>query len=164
MRLKKFNEMFDSDDIKSQNEIGFLTGDIKKELSRSSRGSETIENVISKLVSFQFPFFDAFEDDIEFDTFDKSVSQDQENCWIFTTENEIATLSFGLKVNELNNYDVFFLIEDDEEHGYEYKGLDYSSLVNTIEEEYIPFLVNYEFGDLVSYKSEASISNSPSDN
>jgi hypothetical protein len=163
MKIKKYNELFDSEDVKSNHEIKFLQGrtdDILRDMSKVINTSdETIYYLIQKLIKFKFPFLSAFfdhiKDGIEFKTFEVGITK-MDDEWIFTTKsNDSNVVSFGITIHQKNNYDVFIAYGDiDDLDGYEYKSMDIDSLSEVIDEIYIPQLEKYGYTELLEYKSE----------
>jgi len=176
MKIKRFFELFDTEDIKSTHEIDYLSGNFSnlgKTLDYNFK-DEGIAKFIHKLSSYHYPFFTAFEQtvkdekDLVIDGVRIYVSHDDEEdgYWAFVATNDRITVGFGIKINQVNNYDVFIYF-DDEEHleveeknpGVEYEGLTYSELIPIIKEIYIPFLIDAGFEKLIEYNTDKSINN-----
>lgn len=153
MRIKKFNELFDSDDIKSQHEVEFLQGkNILKDINIPiDFKNESISYLLHKLAKFDFPFLSIFFDNPDgvFRNYETSIMSMDDGYWMFSikSDDEI-TVSIGIKVNKTSDYDVFVYSSDDD--GMEYKDLDYKELCDVIKDVYIPMLINNDF-DILNY-------------
>jgi hypothetical protein len=163
MRIKKFNELFDTEELKSNFEIKYLQGkteDILADMSKViNTEDETIYYLMQKLIKFKFPFFSAFfdhiKDGIEFETFELGITQ-MDGEWIFTVKSDNTNVvSLGIIINAKNDYNVFIAYGDvDDLKGYEYKSLDIEDFSKVIDEVYIPTLMDYNYSEFVDYNSE----------
>lgn len=163
MRIKKFNELFDTEELKSNHEIKYLQGrtnDILSDMSKVINSEdETIYYLMQKLIKFKFPFFSAFFDHIkegiEFDTFEVGVTQ-MDGEWIFTVKSDDTNVvSIGIVINQKNNYNIFIAYGDLEDlNGYEYVSINTDDLIEVIEEVYTPLLVDYGYNEFLEYNSE----------
>lgn len=158
--IKKFFELFDTEDLKAENEIDYISGNFK-DLGKnidSNFKNETIVKFLSKLSNYHFPFFDVFLDPIpRFPGFEIYTSFD-EGYHILGIESEDYRVVFGVKIDQVNKYDVFVYLHnedfpDDEEKspGYEYDSLTIDKLVEVISNEYIPYLMEAGFDSIINY-------------
>lgn len=165
MRVKKFNELFDSEDIKSHHEIDYLSGKVDKILKNISYPinfkNDSISYLISKISRYNFPFFDVFfshPDGYNFKDFSSRISYlEEDDTWFFVTEKEDGVIiSLGIKINKTNNYEAIIYAEgtDEDPIGYEYTGLSYNGLMEVIKEMYIPILIDNEMSEILDYNSQ----------
>jgi len=162
MKIKRFLELFDTEDLKSEHEIDYLTGrfqNIANDVDVDFK-NETIGRLIYKISSYHFPFFDAFIDhlheELEFETFEIKTTYDPESkYWIFTTQSD-TTISLGIKVDSVNEHDIFLLIDED---GTQYKDLEFSELIEFIRNFYIPMLIENDFVELLNYNDKNIVHN-----
>lgn len=173
MKIKRFFELFDTDDMKSQHEIDYLSGNFKnlgsQKVERDFK-NEDIGRFIRKMVDWNFPFFKAFEDavqedsaQLDLDGFSVYISRGDDDYWSFVAHSKEYTTVFGLKVNKVNNYDIYIYLDkadamDDENQspGFEMNGLDYRGVIEKINGIFIPFIKQAGFEKLLNYNSEAA--------
>lgn len=169
-RIKKFNELFDDEELKAAHEIDYLSGNFKKFNIDANFKDENMAKFIAKLSTIHYPMFTAFDDANRepngmlnigkaevFCDYDES-----ENTWVLVARSEVHSVVFGIKINSLNNYDLFLYFDtegtdpDDEvsNPGFEYEGIDYKRILELIEGVYIPFLKEAGFTELINYKSD----------
>lgn len=170
MRIKKVFELFDTDDLKSENEIAYLTGNFKDLINNVTRmvkkGEEKIGWLVSKIASYHFPFMGAFIDNIKapinFNNFKIRSCEDETNgYYVFIIQSDESLVALGVRINSMNDYDVYVVSYDgdDDGEGMEYKNLDYSELLNIVQEVYIPVILGNDFGDILEYQKELSVNN-----
>ena len=172
--LKKFFELFDTDDLRDQNEIDFLRGKFKNTGSKIDINfeKESIGKLVSKLSRYHYPFFSAFEGQDgrlpEFDGFEIYVNYiEEEDFYVMVAESEDFSVAFGVKTSKVNSYDVFIYFQDkknpddaSKNPGAEYENLTYDQLVPIIKEVYIQFLMFAGFEELIGYNiDDLSINN-----
>jgi hypothetical protein len=175
-RIKKFNELFDTGELRDnpEHELSKITGDPSYILDTSipmmTFKDDTITNVISKISYLKFPFFRAFLDatdqedgKLEFDGFSIGMKWDGENkshnLLVFSETN---LLTISLKIKNLNNYDVFIAsdeLENEENFkSLEVEGVDMNQLVDIIHDAYLPELEELDFSELTYYNYEDYLS------
>ncbi len=171
MRIKRFFELFDTTDIKAENEIDYLSGNFKdlgKKIDYDFQ-KETIGNFLTKISDYHFPFFRAFikaskesDGDIEIDNFFVYTSTDEDEFYIFCVESENYRVTFGIKINKTNDYDVYIYLDDfsflddtSKNPGVDLNGITYTELVNYIKRFYIPFIKKGGFDKFLDYNIEA---------
>lgn len=164
MRIKRFFEIFDTEDIKSRHEIDWLSGklsNIGKNVDHNFK-DETIGRFITKISQYNYPFFMQFdkadrEGQLDFGDFKIYTNYDEEDKhWAFVAASDKYMVVLGIKINSVNNYDIYIYFDDvespdDEEKspGSEYQGITYAELITLIKEMYIPFLIDAGFEDLL---------------
>jgi hypothetical protein len=171
--LKKFNEMFDTEDIKSRHEIDFLSGRLKnigKNVDQNFKDEEAI-HFTTKLSMYNFPFFKAFitsgeEEGLGFDGFSVHTSDDIHYNAVYLVTSDKYTVAMCLKINKVDNYNVFIYLDDrddlrntEKNPGVNFDGLTYNQLCDKIKEFFIPFIKQAGFGDLLKYNEEENINN-----
>jgi len=166
MRIKKFNELFDSEEIKSSHELDILQGkDILKDVINLPINftNEGISGLISKITKFNYPFIGVFlekPDGMKFSNCETRLAQSQdEDFWVFITEAGDSVVTLGIRINKTNDYDVFIYSEDGtegSEDGLHYDHTSYSQLMEIIKDAYIPMLISYDFGDILTYGEDTS--------
>lgn len=164
MRIKKFNELFDSEELKSHHELDILQGkNILKDINMPiDFKNESIAYLMHKLAKFNFPFLGIFFDNpdgIKFKNCETGVADLGDGFWMFGVESGKRVVSIGLRVNQTNDYDIFVYTEDGTEEGeggLEYDNLTYKEIVEIIKDEYIPMLINNDFGDILRYGEDTS--------
>lgn len=171
MRIKRFFELFDTSDIKDQNEIDYLSGnfkDIGKKIDYDFQ-METIGNFLVKISDYHFPFFRAFikaskegDGDLDIDNFFIYTNTTDDKFYTFCAESENYRVTFGIKINKTNNYDVFIYLDDfsspddpSKNPGVDFTGITYTDLVSNIKRFYIPCLKKGGFSKLLDYNIEA---------
>ena len=172
MRIKKFLEMFDTEDLKSRHEIAYLSGNLRNVGSKIEYDfkNERIGEFIQKISTYHYPFFIAFDEanaseegEVDFEDFKVYTNyNEEEGYWNFITAGERYLVTFGIKINKINDYDLYIYFDDsqnpnsiDEEgSGADFDGLTYDELIGEVKEIYIPFLEKGGFGKLVKYSSD----------
>lgn len=163
MRIKKFNELFDTDELKSQHEIDFLQGkDILQDINIPiDFKNEPMSYLMHKLAKFNFPFLGIFFENPEgykFKDCEISISDMEDGFWIFVIKSGKKIVSIGLKINKTSDYNIFIYTENgtkESENGVEFNNLNYREIVNIIKNEYIPILAN-NFDDILTYGGDTS--------
>ena len=125
MKLKKFNEFFDSEELRDnpENELMKLTGDMSYNFGKKidyDFKTENIANFITKISDVHYPFMRAFSDatmedggEIKFNNFSVFTRYDEEEGYYnFTAKSDDYFLVLGLKINSMNDYDVYVYIDD----------------------------------------------------
>lgn len=59
MKIRKFNEMFDTEELKSAHEIPMLQGSLFKGMKINDPSNESLKDLIGK-VAYKFPFLNKF--------------------------------------------------------------------------------------------------------
>lgn len=163
MRIKRFFEMFDTEDIKSRHEIDWLSGNLAnvgKKIEHDFKG-ETIGKFITKISQYHYPFFMTFNQadesgkPMDFGDFKIYVNFD-DGYWSFIAASDKYMVVFGIKINGVNNYDVYIYFDDIESPdddaknpGAEENGLDYTQVIALLKEVYVPFLIDAGFEKLL---------------
>jgi hypothetical protein len=173
MKIKRFLELFDTDDIKSRHEIEYLSGNFKnlgrQKVERDFQ-HEDIGNLIRKMIDWNYPFFKAFEDavkedsaEINFNEFSAYISKGDDEYWSFVIHSKEYTTVIGIKVNKVNNYDIYIYLDkfdamDDESlsPGFEMDGISYNELIEKINSIFIPFIKEAGFEKILDYNKEGS--------
>lgn len=177
MRIKRLFELFDDEDLKSRNEIDYLSGNLRN-VGRTVDigGSDDFENMarlVSKITSVHFPFFQAFQDEVESnqdlsfgDFFIRTVYEEEDGYWLLTTRSNDLVVALGIRINKLNNYDIYLYTVDynhpedtEKNYGFEKNSIDYNELVRIIKDYYIPFLKEANFDKLLDYNKGTGINN-----
>jgi len=166
MKYLKLFELFDTEDLKDQNEIDFISGkfkDVGKHIDVDFK-KETIGKLIQKIGGYHFPFFEAFLSNPypKFDGFEIYASYDEEEgYWALVVKSETHSVAFGVKPDNVDSYDIFIYHDDvsdpeDEKKspGIEYDGLTFDKLITTIKGVYIPFLIDSGFESLIDYNAD----------
>jgi len=175
MKLRKFNEFFDSEELRDlpEHELMKLTGDTSYSFGNKidyDFKTENIGNFITKMSDVHFPFMRAFSDasvsdsgEISFDNFKVYTKYDEdEEYYNFITESKTHLLILGVKINDMNNYDVYVYVDDvknkEEIETFEEQGVTYMDIVDIITDIYLPKakelglekIVSYNFDDFIS--------------
>lgn len=178
MRIKKFFELFDTEELKSEHEIDYLTGKLNN-LAKTSDTlkikEETIGKFIAKTSSFHFPFFDQFlksinskDNYLKFDNCKIKLVLTEDQYWTFVTESIDGSeaVALGLKINKINDYDAFIITDQDsngkeygDAEGIEYTNLSYDELIRVIKNVYIPALIEFNFEDLIESSPQVDRNN-----
>lgn len=169
-KIKKFNELFDDEDLKASHEIDYISGKFKKFKIDTDFKGESMMKFIAKLANIHYPMFTAFDDankqeDGILDVGKAEVFCDYDEAddtWALVARSEVHSVVFGIKIHAVNNYDLFLYFDtqgtepDDEvsNPGFEYEGIDYKRILELIEGVYIPFLKEAGFTELINYKSD----------
>ena len=182
MRIKRFIEysslkekkLFDDEELKSRNEIDYLSGKLSNIGKRVDIGeSENMAKLVTKISTVHYPFFQAFLDEVESekdlsfgDFFIRTVPDEKDGYWILTTRSNDSVVALGIRINKLNNYDMYIYMGDynnpedkDKNYGFEKNGIDYNELIRLIKEYYIPFLQEANFDELLDYNKGTGINN-----
>lgn len=175
MKLKKFNEFFDSEELRDlpEHELIKLTGDTSHSFGKKidyDFKTENIGNFITKISDIHFPFMRAFSDatmsdtgDIKFNNFKVYTKYDEdEDYYNFMVESKTHLLILGIKINDMNDYDIYIYVDDinnkEELEAFEELGVTYMDIISIITEIYLPQikelglqeLVTYNFGDFIA--------------
>jgi hypothetical protein len=166
MKYIKLFELFDTEDLKYQNEIDFLSGkfnNIGKKIDIDFKG-ETIGKLIKKIGGYHFPFFEAFIANPypKFNGFEiYSDYNKEEGYWSLVTKSDNYDVVFGIRPNSVNSYDLFIYFNDNEapddeelSPGVEYDGLTFDELIPIIKNIYIPFLIESGFESIIDYNAD----------
>ena len=158
--LKSIKELFDSEELKSKNEIEYLTGDILNNYKSIDIKNDSISRLLYKIFRYNVPFIEAFVDKVEkgneLETIDINIvipSGDLSDYFVLRSSQDEKSVALGIKINGVGNYDVFLLWEtkDDDTEAIEYKGLDYTELIDVIKSEYTEKLQKLGFSELLNY-------------
>lgn len=177
MKLKKFNEFFDSEELRDnpENELMKLTGDMSYSFGKKidyDFKTENIGNFITKISDTHFAFMRAFSDatmeeggEIKFNNFSVFTRYDEEEGYYnFTAKSDDYFLVLGLKINSMNDYDVYVYVDDikDEEslETFEEEGVTYMDVVHIITDIYLPQAKKVGFEELLKYNIEDIITKS----
>lgn len=175
MKLKKFNEFFDSEELRDdpENELMKLTGDMSYNFGKKidyDFKTENIANFITKMSDIHFPFMRAFSDatisdsgEISFGNFKLYTKYDEdEKYYNFIVESKTHLLILGVKINDMNDYDVYVYIDDvrnkEEIETFEENGVTYMDIVDIITDIYLPKAKELGLEKIVSYNFEDFIS------
>ena len=170
-KLKKFNELFDTDDLKSRSEIDYLSGNLShlgKKLDHNFKDEGMID-LLHKISNYHYPFFELFEElylnggSIKFDEFEAYISHGEEtndHCVLVAKSPEFI-VALGLKINSVNNYDAFIYFDDvefpddeDKNPGSDFEGLSFTELMAEIKEVYINFIKDAGFDELLEISKD----------
>ena len=175
MKLKKFNEFFDSEELrdKPEHELMKMTGDMSYNFGKKidyDFKTENIGNFITKISDTHFAFMRAFSDatmeeggEIKFNNFKVYTKYDEdEDYYNFIVESKTHLVVLGIKINSMNNYDAYVYVDDisnkEEIETFEELGVTYMDVISIINEVYLPQikelglqeLINYNFQDFIS--------------
>lgn len=169
MKIKKFNELFDSEEIKDlvfstdpSAEIDYLSKNYSKYTKVDyTPDKKTIENLLLKIVNYRYPFMSVFlqadrepNGIIETEDFNIMIRYDEEHnyhAFILADENYMIILS--IRVND-TNYDAMLAIYDvetQEVENFEENNITFEDVVNIIENEYISTIKEYGFEEVLGY-------------
>jgi hypothetical protein len=166
--IKKFNELFDTEDLKNRHEIPFLTGELQKSLTKIDNNfrDDNIENLTSKL-QYKFPFFSAYIEaansnsgEKKFSNFKALMKNDDKNgYYYYVASNDYEFVTIGVKIISNNLYDVVAAHEDgDYERHMDEKGLSFDELCEVVRQVFIESLMGAGFTDLISYNYQNVLS------
>lgn len=178
MRIKRFFELFDTEELKSEHEIDYLTGKLSN-LAKTSDAlkikEETIGKFIAKTSSFHFTFFDQFlksinskDDYLKFNNCKIKLVLTEDQYWAFVTESLDGSeaVAIGIRINKMDDYDAFIITDQNsngkeygDAEGIEYNGLTYSELISVIKNVYIPSLIEFNFEDLIESSPQVDRNN-----
>jgi len=175
MKIKKFNELFDTEELRDspENELIKLTGDSSYSFGKKidyDFKTENIGNFITKISDVHYPFMRAFSDatisdtgDIKFGNFKVYTKYDEDGKYYnLISESKTHLLILGIKINAMNNYDIYVYVDDisnkEELETFEEQGVTYMDVISIIDEIYLPKakelglqeLINYNFGDFIA--------------
>lgn len=159
--LKKINELFDSEELKSSHEIEYLYGELLQNMKPIDIKNDSIPKLLTKISRFNVPFISAFIDYVEqgisLDSIDTEIafSEDEEFKGYFFLKSERGSdvVSFGIKIGQ-NGYDaILFWDKNDQVDALEYKDLSYIQLIRIIKNEYTFKLKEFKFDELLNYGS-----------
>jgi len=103
-RLKRFNELFDTEDLKMQNEIDYLTGAIdKKELSRNIMSDKSAQSIYN-LLEYKFPFFKECTNDNN--PYTGLMADEKQSYYVFYFKNETWFIGLAVKPTGNHLYDI----------------------------------------------------------
>lgn len=159
--IKKFNELFDTEDLKNRHEIPFLTGELQKSLKKIDNDfkDDTIENLTSKL-QYKFPFFSAYIEAADSETGEKNFGNfkvfmkhnDKSDYYYYIASNDNEFVMIGVKIISNNLYDVVAAHEDGSyERHLDEEGLSFDELCELIRQVFIESLMGAGFNDLIAY-------------
>lgn len=162
MRIKRFNELFDTEDLKSEHEVDYLKGDINKIIGSMKPidfENDNIVRLIDRIIR-EVPFFAAFKDEVSGYGYIADIRQIEElNSYTFNVVSEkdsSLSASLLIKINSMNSYDAYVVA--DEANGHD--GLDYSELIQFINTDYKKILVELGLDDIMDYNnSDGTINN-----
>lgn len=152
MKIKMFNELFDTEEIKSLHDINYLSGNMNKIISNMKPidfNNDDIYRLIDRIIR-EVPYFAIFKDEVSGYGFSASIGYIEDiDFYILSLTKSETSLSFIVKINSINNYDAY--IVDDDEYGYE--NLNFRELVDFINEDYKKILIELGFDDVLEYNS-----------
>lgn len=158
MKIKRFNELFDTEDLRNAHEVNYLKGDINKiigDMEPIDFNSDNIVRLIDR-ISREIPFFVAFKDEVSGYGFSTDMGFLEEiDSYIFNVMSEkdySIVVSLLIKINSINNYDAYVIDEEKDDYGY--NGLNYRQLVDFINDDYRKILIELGFNDLLEYNNE----------
>ena len=167
MRIKKFNELFDTDDLKAQHENDYLRGqmtNIIRNMTSIDLKNDDISRLLHRIIREE-PFFAAFEDEVTGYGFDSDLYYNEEyDFYLLNVSSDISSedataVSLGIKINSINNYNVFVYVDEDSED-YGYDNLTFQQLIQFINTDYKKILIELGLGDLLEYNnSDGTINN-----
>ncbi len=164
--LKKFFELFDTEDLKAEHEIDYLSGNFKKMPIVNNFKDESIVRFVSKLSLIKYKFFDVFHEAgdsdsvIKFNNFEAYITPGDDGYWIMVTTSKDFTIGFGVRIDKVNQYDIFINFDDennldneDKNYSIEKENITFDEVKKLIEDVYIPFLKEAGHDELLSYDS-----------
>lgn len=158
MRIKKFNELFDTEDLKSKNEIGYLKGDLAKDLVKNVKPfrSELFTRINERIIA-KYPFFEYCFDHNRDTT--KFGCKNKDNIYHYYFKDDKYYLQLSIVVHQHNDYDLIILIKDLKSDKVvffdDYIQLDDYGVLETIRYSFIDKLVKYDFGELIKRSKSA---------
>ena len=175
MKLKKFNELFDTEELRDspENELMKLTGDTSHSFGKKidyDFKTENIGNFITKISDVHYPFMRAFSDasvsdsgEIKFNNFKVYTKYDEdEDYYNFISESKTHLLILGIKINSMNNYDAYVYVDDisnkEEIETFEEQGVTYMDVIDIINQIYLPKVKELGLQELIKYNYEDFIS------
>lgn len=163
MRIKKFLEFFDTEDLRNQHEIQYLSGTIKDMAKKVDHDfkTETLENFLQK-ISYQFPFMGAFIESStnnvgykKFTGFKTYINKDnKDSFWNFVVTDEDVFVVLGVKFNSVDNYDTYVLVEhsdSDDQEIFEKNNISTDQLNVVITYYFIEKLSQFNFDELINF-------------
>lgn len=161
--LRKFNELFDTEEIKNALEIPNLKGELDpKELANSGSlikfdeiGDETIERLFYKLAS-RFPLFNICNtgDDPDYGVI---IDDFDNNHILFRNESHLIIFSISIDNRATNRYDVVITFDgfDDNDRPYaEHRNIDINQVFEVIKNDLIPALKKGGFNNVLEYENQ----------
>jgi hypothetical protein len=175
MKLKKFNELFDTKELRDQpeHELIKLTGDTSHSFGDKidyDFKTENIGNFITKISDVHYPFMMAFSDatnkeggEIKFGNFKLYTKYDEdEDYYNFIVESKTHLVVLGIKINSMNNSDAYVYVDDisdkEEIETFEELGVTYMDVISIINEVYLPQIKELGLQELIKYNFEDFIS------
>lgn len=152
--ILKFNEMFDTEELKSEHEIDYLSGNLKISNDISNPNNISEKNIIAKLAT-AFPYIGNHE---------VTNNPKYPRCIFFHERNDVWYTSFSLEVVTSNNFNMFILYKkvetdkslpitrtldeyDDKIHGREFNRLSFRDVTKIMDGIYLPILKDCKFVD-----------------
>jgi len=158
MRIKRFNELFDSEEIKSQNEIPMMQGNlIKGKINYASK--EEVKDLIEKVL-YSFPFLYKFGEYIDDKKYKDIVFFHQKN------DSWYVSIAFGLQPDNKYGMGIFYKHLDAEEGNIkqtlsfsgkefcyfkEWSKLSFPEMVKIVNENFTPLLSRLGFTEQLSH-------------
>lgn len=162
--LKKFFELFDTEDLKAENEIDYLSGNFDKMSINNNFKDESIIRFVGKLALIKYKFFGAFNESglnnkpVKFKNFEAYITSGEDNYWVMFTQSEKFTVGFGVRIDKVNQYDIFVHLDDElnpdvesKNHFIEKQGISFNEVKKMIDNVYIPFIKEAGHEELLSY-------------
>lgn len=169
MRIKRFNELYDSEEIKDlvfstdpSAEIDYLTKNYSKYTKVDyTPDKKTIENLLLKIVNYRYPFMSVFlqadrepNGIIETEDFNIMVRYDDEHkyhAFILADDRHMIILSIRVNKEDYDAMLAVYDIETEEVENFEENNLTFDDIVSIIENEYISTIKEYGFEDVLGY-------------
>lgn len=165
MRIKKFNEMFDTEELKSQHEIAMIQGGLLKGVKFKKLSSdETIYDLIAKMI-YKFPFLSKFNE---------WENEKYEDTIFFYTRNDYWYISLSLSIEDKDTYGVGILYKyidsipnapvkhtlafsgKDNQYFTEWNNNTFDDVVRLVDIVFIPLLNRLGFKEEISYYKSVS--------
>lgn len=173
--IKKFNELFDSEETKDlvfssdpKAEIDYLSKNLGKYTKVDyDPNKNTIESMISKVLykfSFMSVFLDADKTEngyIEFGDFDVLIRFDEESKYhAFIIADSRYMLILSIRINK-NNYDLILSLYDselpNEIQNFQENDITFDDVLNIIGDEYISTITDLGFEKILGYNSNLNL-------
>jgi hypothetical protein len=173
-KIKKFNELFDDERLKSELEIDYLKGTLPNDIVSGkwqywSKDSEHIEVVIEKLISnglYQMLLFILKPElGVEINSWEVKESElgpqaDKKNLsgefHMFGLKKGEKDLMLGIKICSSDKFDVLIVFENGEDFNYSKvrRRITFNMLVTHIKNHWLEFLSEFKMPELFEYGKE----------
>jgi len=163
-KIKKFLEFFDTEDLRNQHEIQYLSGkvgDMARNIDHNFK-DETLHNFLQK-ISYKFPFMSAFIESCtngigvkQFNGFRTYINKDdKEGFFNFVVTDDKVFVVLGVKFNSINNYDSHVLVDyvdSDDQEIFEKNNISTDELNVVIAYYFIEKLNQFDFDELIEFE------------